>query len=1295
MKKLFFLLSAAGCAMLNSCSTDPVGELDPAVPQPLGTHTLTALTPASEKTRTHLGPQEGGFSPVYWSENDQIAVVTDGDDLCKYVLTDGQNTEDGTFTVSGTPTADGAAGLKAYYPYSAYAAGKLTIPGAQTYASGTFSPETNPMYAETEGAETSVLEFSHVAGVINIRLTDDGTGRKVKSIRLLSTDKTLSGPGSLAEGPDGGKIIVYDGGGNEPMQHVDEGGAPVASDAQSGSEITLTCAESVTLSADTPTDFLFVVPAQTYPAGTLSFQITDDTDKTVTKALSKQLVVGRAKIIDFAAIAIPKVVVAESAAKVADAIKEAVTDNPEEAPEVVQVSAAVEADAEVTIPKVFADASALTVEVPQITEGTQLTFKESVAADETGALPKHVNIVTDAETAKKLVIDMPSTTVTVNGKYTEMTASTAENTLNVDENAEVGSLTLLKGNVKVYGTVSKITKDNGYTGSVIGCIGTQAGLERVLANQDIFDRIVIEKAVTGLDGKGGTLKMPLEVAADVELSNLTISPSSEAEATHPIVVSGNGVKAVFDNIVLVCNTAKSYGINCPGANPDVTVRNSEIKALGTDCRGISVLNNDLTSNESRITIDNTSIHSNETAIGMRKYTEEEITYFMNRVKDNSYYPRGIAVGNNGGTVHIGIRNGSAVEGFFYAVNIAGITTPVVVDVEQSRLDGRAALNVHGKDCVFNVKGSQLVGRNYFTGPTEDFATIVLDAAAETAGSNAVTVTDSEIRSYNSPQTATNHQFSADLRSKHNTLRLLGTTKLVETGDPQPARMNFLVMNRDESNTVEVAPSVTVEGREGAHVLPVTLWDGTTVTEPMSGTVKDNGTEWFCYEIYEASDLAWIAQEANAGRLAEGAGVLFYDDLDLGNHTWTPIGLTDLTNPNAAEANYTAKGHLFSGCIFGNGHTIRNVLIDAKTPARGIFGQVYGIDGKPVVIADLNAEHVTIEGEGKWTGGLVGYVRNVSEISNCSIKEVTIACGDTFHTYGSGGLIGFVSNNSSLVIDGCSSENVAFTGKGGWNNGGLIGKFYGNKKVTVSNCEPAKGYFRTTLANGETLEGQTTQGAASTIKPYIACDGYQNSWFIGNITAQNGFDLKIEKITDHSANWEAGDAQGADLKELLRTGAYAWPYVGVYDGYNKNLTGSLTIDGKLIDLKEVMLIRTEGATTSNPVTVTLAVTVGSSDLTVVIPAAVCALNAACTESDLGGWQNQAVRIVIDAVFDNASATSSQLIVKPETDATYRGVVTIKGTKKNEKAAMNLSTENMNNDQTNLDIYGTSWDAVTAG
>lgn len=48
----------------------------------------------------------------------------------------------------------------------------------------------------------------------------------------------------------------------------------------------------------------------------------------------------------------------------------------------------------------------------------------------------------------------------------------------------------------------------------------------------------------------------------------------------------------------------------------------------------------------------------------------------------------------------------------------------------------------------------------------------------------MTVADSEIYSYNKPQTATNHQYSIDIRSLHNTVELKGSTRLIEVGSTE-------------------------------------------------------------------------------------------------------------------------------------------------------------------------------------------------------------------------------------------------------------------------------------------------------------------------------------------------------------------------------------------------------------------------------------------------------------------------------------------------------------------------------
>lgn len=165
------------------------------------------------------------------------------------------------------------------------------------------------------------------------------------------------------------------------------------------------------------------------------------------------------------------------------------------------------------------------------------------------------------------------------------------------------------------------------------------------------------------------------------------------------MVSGDNVKLTLDGVKLVCNAAKTYAVNClDGANPDVTLSNSEIIALGTDCRAVSVVNTRATSDTSYITFDNTQARTSQTAIGNREYTADEIKYFTSRVADGNYYPRGISVGSTGGKVNIALRNNSCIEGFFYGINIAGITEPV--DVAIRRLGGSTAapaLNVHGPE----------------------------------------------------------------------------------------------------------------------------------------------------------------------------------------------------------------------------------------------------------------------------------------------------------------------------------------------------------------------------------------------------------------------------------------------------------------------------------------------------------------------------------------------------------------------------------------------------------------------
>lgn len=63
----------------------------------------------------------------------------------------------------------------------------------------------------------------------------------------------------------------------------------------------------------------------------------------------------------------------------------------------------------------------------------------------------------------------------------------------------------------------------------------------------------------------------------------------------------------------------------------------------------------------------------------------------------------------------------------------------------------------------------------------------------------------------------------------------------------------------------------------------TKWDGVTIDEPES-----DGN--YIY-IAKPSELAWIAQQTNAGRYNgfEGKTLLLQNDIDLNNQSWIPIG----------------------------------------------------------------------------------------------------------------------------------------------------------------------------------------------------------------------------------------------------------------------------------------------------------------------------------------------------------------------------------------------------------------------
>ncbi|MDO4319733.1 MAG: hypothetical protein Q4C34_04085 [Bacteroidales bacterium] len=96
------------------------------------------------------------------------------------------------------------------------------------------------------------------------------------------------------------------------------------------------------------------------------------------------------------------------------------------------------------------------------------------------------------------------------------------------------------------------------------------------------------------------------------------------------------------------------------------------------------------------------------------------------------------------------------------------------------------------------------------------------------------------------------------------------------------------------------------------------WDGKTLTEP---ALVDG-----IYQISNAEELAWFADHVNT--TGQDINGILTDDIELGGHDWTPIGLS------------TAKK--FRGVFNGDAHAIHNLYINTPTGTyKALFGYVGG------------------------------------------------------------------------------------------------------------------------------------------------------------------------------------------------------------------------------------------------------------------------------------------------------------------------------------------------------------------
>ena len=216
-------------------------------------------------------------------------------------------------------------------------------------------------------------------------------------------------------------------------------------------------------------------------------------------------------------------------------------------------------------------------------------------------------------------------------------------------------------------------------------------------------------------------------------------------------------------------------------------------------------------------------------------------------------------------------------------------------------------------------------------------------------------------------------------------------------------------------------------------------------------------------IGSAEELKAFRDEVNNGNTYEGKYVYLTGNITLNSsEQWEPIGVYPMENSTPdAETNKP-----FSGIFDGKGYEVNGIYINTTDKAQGLFGLVS--NGK-IINLDLG-ENNSITG-GAATAGIVGYLYNGTEISNCYNKANVKAVGESMvggiagqvtndcaikNSYNEGtinadnrvgGIAGNIGNNS--IIDSCYNIGDILGTANNSATGGIAGDVQLNSKV--SNC----------------------------------------------------------------------------------------------------------------------------------------------------------------------------------------------------------------------------------------------------
>ncbi|MDR0430657.1 MAG: hypothetical protein LBH58_09310 [Tannerellaceae bacterium] len=244
----------------------------------------------------------------------------------------------------------------------------------------------------------------------------------------------------------------------------------------------------------------------------------------------------------------------------------------------------------------------------------------------------------------------------------------------------------------------------------------------------------------------------------------------------------------------------------------------------------------------------------------------------------------------------------------------------------------------------------------------------------------------------------------------------------------------------------------------ADIIAKNVWDG-SIDESWPEDLTH--TE---FAISTPAQLARLAQLVNDSLFSfEDKRIILLNDIDLKNIPWEPIGRMEYSShaPYHPDSKKSFRGH-----FDGNNKTIRNLSIEAKYPATGLFGYIE--NGAKIENLTLNKGKVYKSGaivvDSAYTycflatAALVGYVYSNPRqtdsiiIRNCHNLNVEVNNSVTYSDYAgirwdsyTSGLVGYVQNTvgyseksyckSLFLLENCSNNAMV---NGTYFTSGIIG-----------------------------------------------------------------------------------------------------------------------------------------------------------------------------------------------------------------------------------------------------------------